>query len=245
MFKRRTSDGSPDASWLAWPTMAEKRQSWPTVGSNFRVDDVKSAIAKWGRLVMVRYEVETEGDYKGRAVRCWAGKYQVGTVEAALEDEYRQFVEAMAAEGLPATSRARFDRSPTYPRLLMVGEPEHRSSGAPFLPPLTEVAVDVDESEALRLDSLFESQAKSQTAKRVSNLENVGGKTWLSIDGTRTGTLPGAQREYVDQVMSAGLPATCWAAIKRRPGRPLAVSVDVPDEREFGADVAAVRLIAQ
>ncbi len=70
--------------------MAEKRQSWPAVGSNFRLDDVESAIAKWGRLVMVRYAVETEGDYKGRAVRCWVGGYQVGTVEAARHGETRR-----------------------------------------------------------------------------------------------------------------------------------------------------------
>ena len=150
----------------------------------------------------------------------------------------------MAAEGLEATCRARFDRSPTWPRLWMVGEPEPRPSGAPFLPPLTEVAVDVDESEALRLDALFESRAKTQTVKRVGNLENADGKTWLSLVGERAGALPGAQREYVGQVMSASLPTTCWAAIKRRPGRPLAVSVDVPDDREFGPDIA-VHLSAQ
>jgi hypothetical protein len=224
--------------------MAEKRQSWPAVGSNFRLDDVESAIAKWGRLVMVRYAVETEGDYKGRAVRCWVGGYQVGTVEAALEDEYRRFIETMAADGLAATARARFHRSPTYPRLWMVGEPERRPSGAPFLPPLTEVEVDVDESEVLRLDALFESKAKSQTVQRLGNLENADGRTWLSLVGARTGALPGPEREYVDQVMSAGLPATCCATIKRRPGRPLAVSVDAPDEREFGPDIV-VGLTAQ
>lgn len=217
--------------------MAEKRQSWPAVGTNFRLDDVKAAIGKFGRLVMVRYGVETEGKYAGRAVRCWVGKYQVGTVEAESEGPFRQFIEAMAAEGLPATCRARFDRSETWPRLWMVGELERRASDAPFLPPLTEIDVEVEEPVAQMLNSRFESKAKTKTATRVGTLLNVQGRTWLALDDAPTGRLPGPERDDVDQAMSAGLPVTCSVTIKRRAERPLAVTVDVPDERGFGPSI--------
>jgi hypothetical protein len=218
--------------------MAESRQSWPAVGSNVRANDVNAAIAKWGRLVTVCYEVETQGEHRGRAVGCWVGKYQVGTVESGREDEYRRFIESMAAEGLQATSRARFDRSTTSPRLWMVGEPERRPADAPFLPPLTEADVELHDEEAIHLDGLFQSKGKRRTAQRVGQLTNADGRTWLWLDGVLIGVLVGTQRAYVDHVLGAGLPATCSATIKRRSGRPLAVSVDVPDEREFGPNIA-------
>ena len=219
--------------------MAEARQSWPAVGSNVRPDDVKAAIAKWGRLVMVRYQVEAQGKFQGRAVRCWVGTYQVGTVEASLEGEFLQFIESMAAEGLPATARARFDRSSTGPRLWIVGAPERRSANAPFLPPFVETNVELEDAQSRHLDGSLANKAKRLTIQKVGNLSNSGGKTWLWLDGTRTGALVGRQRDYVRQVLDAGLPATCSATIKRRAGNTLVVTVDVPDEREFNPDAAS------
>jgi hypothetical protein len=243
VFKKRRKVGAAtnDASWLAWPTMAESRQSWPTVGSNFRADDVKSAIAKYGRQVMVRYEVETEGEYRGRAVRCWVGQYQVGTVESAREAEFRGFIERMASGGLPATARARFDRSPTSPRLWMVGKTEPRSSWAPFLPPFTQVTIEMEESVGQHIDELLGSKPKTGKATGLGTLSNVQGRSWLAIphEDKPVLTLPGAEREYVDEAIDADFPATCWVSINRRPGKPLIITVDVPDEREFGPSVIA------
>ena len=241
MFKRRRSKGTPpDDAWLAWPTMAEARQSWPAVGSNVRADDVKAAIAKWGRLVMVRYQVETHGRYEGRAVRCWVGKFQVGTVEASLEEEFRLFIKSMAADGLPATARARFDRSPSGPRLWMVGAPERRPGNAPFLPPLTETNVEFDQGQSVRLEALFaNTAAERKTLQKVGSLTNADGRTWLQLDGIVSGALVGTTRDYVGQVLDAGLPATCSVTIKKRAQHSLVVTVDVPDDRESTSDADA------
>jgi hypothetical protein len=227
----RESTDTSHGSWLAWPTLAEKKQSWPAVGTYYRQSDVAKAIRKHGRLVMVRYAVETQGEYKGEAVRCWVGNYQVGTIEAGMADQYRDIIQTLAARGVNATSRARFDHSTDSPNLWLIGEPKPREPEAPFLPPLTEAFVDVDGDESERLDALFQSKAKSISLRRVGVLADVADRTWLSLDGVLTGPLSGNQRPYVDQVIRLNFPATCWVAIKRRPDRPLSVSVEVPDER--------------
>jgi hypothetical protein len=228
---RRESTDTSHGSWLAWPTLAEKKQSWPAVGTYYRQSDVAEAIRKHGRLVMVRYAVETRGEYKGKAVRCWVGDCQVGTIEKGMEDQYRDIIQTLAAQGVKATSRALFDHSPDSPRLWLIGEPEPRGPEAPFLPPLTEALVDVGGDESERLDALFQSKAKTKSLHRVGVLADVADRTWLSLDGVLTGPLHGNQRPYVDQVTRLNFPATCWVAIKRRPDRPLSVSVAVPDER--------------
>jgi hypothetical protein len=219
---------STDPSWIAWPTLIEKKV--PTVPSygGHKHPNVPHIIQKYGHLVMVRFQIEPRGRSAG-AIQCWVGSTMVCLATHWDEEPYQAVIESLAGDGFPATCRGVLARHTDFTSFEIFGRPERRPDDAPFLPPVEAVLVDVAQEEAQRLDDLLQSKAKNKTVRRVGTLVNHSGRTWLSLDGVWTGALQGPPRPHVDGVVAAGFPATCSVVLRRQPDEPLSVAVEVPD----------------
>jgi len=183
MFNRRQSSGvqEVDPSWLAWPTLAEKKQSSP---ATYGYDGLTSSaipriIKKHGQMVMVRYDIIPKGRDAG-GIQCWVGSTLVVSFAELPMEAFGAVIRELAAEGLLATARGNFDHSTEHRRLWLRGEPARRPADAPFLPPMEEAAIELADGEAERLDALFNSKAQRKTARRVGTLVSANDRTWLS-----------------------------------------------------------------
>jgi len=215
---------------MAWPTMREANQYWEAVGSYYRHDDVTATVADVGRLVLVRFEIEAKGEYAGEAVRCWVEKRQVATVDKDRAADMRTLITTMRGQGVSATCRGRFARSESDPHLWLFGLPEPRGKDDPFLPPMTNTEAELAPEETERLGAQLPEGRQAETQLKVGTLANFNGQTWLSMDGVWSGALPGAPREYVDAVLAAGFPATCWVEIHRSVKKVITAKAGVPDD---------------
>jgi len=69
-----------DATWLAWPTLsAGGGGQIKSAGVYYHKDTLRSAIARFGSLVMAKLVLEPEGEYAG-AVRVTVGGKELGSI---------------------------------------------------------------------------------------------------------------------------------------------------------------------
>src|SRR5208283_1567414 len=95
-----------DATWLAWPTLsAGGGGQIKSAGVYYHKDTLRSAIARFGSLVMAKLVLEPEGEYAG-AVRVTVGGKELGSIPHDLAPEFRDALEQLRRAGLPATCRA-------------------------------------------------------------------------------------------------------------------------------------------
>ncbi|HLI32972.1 MAG TPA: hypothetical protein VKU89_09580 [Solirubrobacteraceae bacterium] len=223
----RTRPAAIGASWLAWPTLAERSVAVKVAGTNHYRNSAQAIFDRYGDLVMAALTIEARGTYAG-AVRVEVAGAVLGHVPHGAADEYRNVVEALAKSTLPCTCRAELEVG-DYADVWLHGRPEPRSTDEPFLPPIdSEVAVDLDEGQARSLDESLCSRAKSKTADRLAELRQAGSIWRVVLAGSDIGSLAPGNYDRVVQGRTAGFPLTCWLRIARRPQKPLRVTVAIP-----------------
>lgn len=243
LFGQRAHDHSPptrrksqvdDASWLAWPTLsAGGGGQIKTAGVYYHKGTLRSAIARFGPLVMAKLEIELEGEYAG-AVRVTVGGKELGSIPHRLAPEFRDAVEQLHKDGLPATCRAALeaeeDSDEAYVDVFLWASPTPRPNDEPFLPPGLGATVWLDKGEAERLDEALHSRAKSKRIAKVGELLSTDGGWRVVVDGRPIGTLAPGTYDRLREASAAGFPLTCRARIIREFGKPLRVVADLPPD---------------
>lgn len=241
LFGRRERDHNPpahrnaqvhDASWLAWPTLsAGSGGQIKTAGVYYHNGTLRSAISRFGSLVMAKLVIELEGEYAG-AVRVTVGGKELGSIPHTLAAEFRDAVEQLHKEGLPATCRAVLEAEDgsdeAYVDVFLWASPKPRSDNEPFLPPGLGPTVRLDEGQAERLNELLHSRAKSKRIAKVGELLHTDGTWRVALDGHPVGTLEPGTYDRVGEAGAAGFPLTCRVRIIRELGKPLRVVADLP-----------------
>ncbi len=243
LFGRRKDDRNPaarrnahgdNASWLAWPTLsAGGGGQIKTAGVYYHKATLRSAIARFGSLAMAKLVIELEGEYAG-AVRVTVGGKELGSIPHGLAPEFRDAVEQLHKEGLPATCRAALeaedDSDEAYVDVFLWASPTPRSDDEPFLPPGLGPTVRLDNGEAERLDEALHSRAKSKRVAKVGELLPVDDGWRVVLDGRPVGTLEPGAYHRLSEARAAGFPLTCRVRIIRELGQPLRVVADLPPD---------------
>jgi hypothetical protein len=243
LFGRRERDHDPpphrnahvhDASWLAWPTLsAGGGGQIKTAGVYYHKGTLRSAIARFGSLVMAKLVIELTGEYAG-AVRVTVGGKEPGSIPHGLAPEFRDAVEQLHKEGLPATCRAALeaedDTDEAYVDVFLWASPTPRSDDEPFLPPALGPTVRLDNGEAERLDEALHSRAKSKRIAKVGELLPMDCGWRVALDGRPVGTLEPGAYDRLREARAAGFPLTCRVRIIREFGKPLRVLADLPPD---------------
>ncbi len=186
-----------NACWLAWPTLsAGGGGQIKAAGVYYHKDAVKRAIARFGPLVMARLNIEPAGKYAG-AVRITVGGTQLGSIPHGLAAEFRNVVEQLHKEGLPATCRAELEAEyrdeEAYVDVFPWVAPTPRSDDEPFLPPGLGSTVRLADGQAECLDESLHSRAKSKRMRKIGELTQTEDGWLVALDGHPIGMLePGS-----------------------------------------------------
>jgi hypothetical protein len=243
LFGRRERDNDPpahrnahvhDATWLAWPTLsAGGGGQIKTAGVYYHKGTLRSAIARFGSLVMAELEIELEGEYAG-AVRVTVGGKELGSIPHRLAPEFRDAVEQLHKQDLPATCRAALEAEDAsdeaYVDVFLWASPTPRPDDEPFLPPGLGATVCLDKGEAERLDEELHSRAKSKRIAKVGELLSTDGGWCVVVDGRPIGTLAPGTYDWLREACAARFPLTCRVRIIREFGKPLRVVADLPPD---------------
>jgi len=221
-----------DATWLAWPTLSAGGGGQIKVaGVYYHRDKLRSAIDRFGSLVMATLVLESAGEYAG-AVRVSVGGEELGSIPHDLAPEFRDAVERLHRAGLPATCRAELEAAGGadggYVDVFLWASPRPRSDDEPFLPPGLGATLELNEGQAERLDDALHSRAKAKRAVRVGEVARSDGGWCVTLDGAPIGTLGAGSDKRLREAQAAGFPLTCRVRIIRAQGRPLRVLADLP-----------------
>jgi hypothetical protein len=235
LFKRR--DGASvqrsigGGSWLAYPTLTHGDAGMlKLAGPHHHRSDVANAIRHHGSLVLAELKIEQDGRWAG-AVRVFVGAYQVASVPADMQNEYRTVVELLAGQRLPATIHAELELG-EYVDVWGLCKPLPRREGEPLLPTQYRQDLQLFDGVAAHLDDSLHSRAKEKKVRRDVTLSLGPGGGWTVFDSeSAVGTLPLKPYRRLHEVMAAGLRPDAVLTVHRRPERPLAVHVSIPPDR--------------
>jgi hypothetical protein len=220
-------------SWLAWQTLTYSGAAQiKTAGVMHHAAEVRTAAAKYGRLVMAELRIEQTGQYAG-AVRVYVAGVELGSIPHELAAEFRGAIPRLSEGGEPATCRADLDvSSPEYLDVWLCGKPRERADEDPFLPPMLGARVSVTPETVTYLDDeILGSRAKSKRVVRTASLMAHDGRWTVMLGGRELGTLPARRYRRLDEARAAGFPVTCQLRVLRQPDRPVRVEADFPDEQ--------------
>ena len=196
-------------SWLTWQTLTYSGAAQiKTAGVMHHAAEVRTAAAKYGRLVMAELRIEQGGQYAGAVrVRCVAG-VELGSIPHGLAAEFRAVIARLSDGGHPATCRADLDvSSGQYLDVWLCGKPRERADEDPFLPPMLGARVNVTPETVTYLDDeILGSRAKSKRVARTARLLARDGRWSVMLDGRELGTLPARRYRRLDEALAAGFP---------------------------------------
>lgn len=226
----RTDGGRPwtPATWLAFPTLTHGAGSqYKLAGAYHHRTEIHDAYMRYGGFVMAELRIETEGSFAG-AVRAFVNGVQLATVPHQHTLPFQTAVENLGRKGLPATLHVRLEAD-EYVDVWAFCEPTEREQDEPFLCPQETEEVLLFPGVAEELDQGLKSRARNKRASRLGRLQLDDGGTWsVTLAGEPIGTLTKRRYRRLQQALEAGFPLDVRVEIRRRDGRPLAVSAGFP-----------------
>jgi hypothetical protein len=176
---------------------------------------------------MAELRIETEGSFAG-AVRAFVNGVQLATVPHQHTLSFQTAVENLGRKGLPATLHVRLEAD-EYVDVWAFCEPAEREPNEAFLCPQETEEVLLFPGVAAELDQGLKSRAKNKKASRLGRLQLDADGTWsVTLAGESIGTLAKRRYRRLRQTLEAGFPLDVCVEIRRREGRPLAVSIGFP-----------------
>ena len=225
-----THAGQPwaPATWLAYPTLTHGAGSqYKLAGAYHHRAEIHEAYRRFGGLVTAELRIETEGSFAG-AVRAFVDGVQLATVPHQHTLDFQTAVETLGRKGSPATAHVRLEAD-QYVDVWAFCEPRAWEQDEPFLCPQETEDVRLGPSIAEELDRSLNSRAKNKKVVRRGQLHLGADGIWsVTLDEKPIGTLNKRPFLRLHQAMDARLPLDAHLDIRRRDGRPLAVSVGVP-----------------
>lgn len=216
------------ATWLAYPTLTHGTGAqYKLAGAYHHRAEIHDAYNRYGGLVIAELRIETEGSFAG-AVRAFLNGVQLATVPHQHTLPFQTAVENLGRKGLPATLHARLEAD-EYVDVWAFCEPAEWEQNEPFLCPQETEEVLLLTGVAEDLDLGLKSRAKNKKASRPARLQLDDGGNWnVMLEEKPIGTLARRPYQRLRQTLDAGFPLDTRVEIRRREGRPLAVSVGVP-----------------
>lgn len=216
------------ATWLAYPTLTHGAGSqYKLAGAYHHRAEIHDAHNRYGGFVMAELRIETEGSFAG-AVRAFVNGVQLATIPHQHTLPFQTAVENLGRKGLPATLHVRLEAD-EYVDVRAFCEPTEREQNEPFLCPQETEEILLFPGVAEELDQGLKSRAKNKKTSRLGRLRLDDGGTWtVMLAEESIGTLTKRRYGRLRQTLEAGFPLDVHVEIRRREGRPLAVSVGFP-----------------
>lgn len=212
---------------MTWPTLEPANLGLTKgAGALFHQAEVRTAIRQWGEIVMAVLSVVPDGQYAG-AVRIHVQDLTVGSIHHGLSDTFREIIDKLRHDGRLATLRIRLEIDEPYVDVWLPYKVKLVDEQSAFLSGLGSARVELDDTQAQRLDASLHSKAKTKSVTRVGSLARSGENWNVVLDGEVIGLMRGSNR-YVEDAERAGFPLTCPVGIKRQPGKELEVLVGLP-----------------
>lgn len=216
------------ATWLAYPTLTHGSGSqYKLAGAYHHRAEIYETYRRFGGFVTAELRIETEGSFAG-AVRAFVDGVQLATVPHQHTLDFQTAVEILGRKGDPATLHVRLEAD-EYVDVWAFCEPKEWERDEPFLCPQETEDVQLGPGLVEDLDRSLNSRAKNKKSVRRGQLQLGHDGIWnVWLDEKFIGTLSKRPFLRLRQALEAGLPLDAHVEIRRREGRPLAVSIGLP-----------------
>jgi hypothetical protein len=217
-----------DASWMQWPTLGHAPAViCEVVGESYRQEALEAICGGRcddgviNRLVTAELTREPKNKHDRNAVRVDVGGHHVGYVAADEAPAWHRVLDHLAAHDFPATCRAeltggwqRGNRDVGSIGVVLWCDRRPRDESDPFLPSGDRVSV-VGEQHHQDVISNMPTDTCAVVELRAGERIGVHWRGYLV--GELTEAMTARYAALVEEVIAAGLPASCRASVARGP----------------------------